>query len=462
MKENSRSVNPPRVLAIAGSDSGGGAGIEADIKTFSALGVHGMAAVTAITAQNTKGVAGVFPIAASFVVSQIEVVYEDIGIDAVKIGMLYDAEIIRAISSFLKLRKIEKIVVDPVMVSKSHARLLQTDAVEALKESLLPIATIVTPNADEARVLTNVKKIVNVEQARIAARKIARFGPKIVIVKGGHLREREESVDTVYYAESGRFEYLRSPRLKTQNTHGTGCVFSSAIAGGLAKGYKPSVALDLAKIFVTNAIKNSLNIGHGHGPINPTGEVVKSAQRFEVLSNLTTAVKIIESNGPEIAKLIPELRTNIGMAIENASSFEDIAAIPGRITAISPQSVRAAAPPEFGASRHIANSILAALNFDASSRAAMNIRYDPKIIDLAERTGLVVASYDRSKEPERIKRKEGASTFWGASSAIAHSTQFPDLIYHKGDFGKEPMIVLLGSDAISLVERAVKLGAMLR
>lgn len=454
-------MNPPRVLTIAGSDSGGGAGIEADIKTFAALGVHGMAAVTAITAQNTKSVTGVFPVAARFVVSQVEAVCEDIGIDAVKIGMLYDAEIINSISSFLKLRKIGKIVVDPVMVSKSNATLLQMDAVEALKESLLPIATIVTPNADEAKVLTDVKKIVNVEQARSAAKKIARFGPKIVVVKGGHLRDRDESVDTVYYAESGRFEYLRSPRLRTQNTHGTGCVFSSAIAGGLAKGYNSSVALNLAKLFVTNAIKNSLSIGHGHGPVNPTGELVKSAQRLEVLSNLTTAVKIIESNGREIAKLIPELRTNIGMAIENASSFEDIAAIPGRITAISQQVVRAAAPPEFGASRHIANSILAALNFNNSSRAAMNIKYDPKIIDVAERSGLVVASYDRSKEPKRIKREEGSSTFWGASSAIARSTQFPDLIYHKGDFGKEPMIVLLGRDAVSLAESAVKLGAML-
>ncbi|MCL4518801.1 MAG: bifunctional hydroxymethylpyrimidine kinase/phosphomethylpyrimidine kinase [Thaumarchaeota archaeon] len=452
----------PRALTIAGSDSGGGAGIQADLKTFAALGVHGMSAITAVTAQNTRSVAGVFPLPSSFVAAQIESVYEDIGFDAVKTGMLYDSEIIKSVARFLKRKGFENIVVDPVMVSKSRARLLRGEAIIALKEALLPLAMVVTPNADEALELTDLKRIKSTEEARSAARKISEFGPRIVVVKGGHLDDSESSVDVVYYSEERAFEYLRSPRIKTTNTHGTGCVFSSAIAAELAKGNSAPGSLRAAKEFVTSAIRNSLKIGSGHGPVNPTGEVLSSARRFTVLSNLGEAVKIIESNGSVISRLIPELRTNIGMALEEAKDYSDVAAIPGRITALSQTSVRAAAPPEFGASRHVANSILAAMNFDRGSRAAMNIRYDPEIIEKAKGLGLVVSPYDRRKEPSRIKRKEGSSTFWGATTAIANSPKFPDLIYHKGDFGKEPMIVLLGKDAISLAKLAVRLGGQLR
>lgn len=458
--EIAEDIHPPCVLTVAGSDSGGGAGVQADIKAFAALGVHGMAAVTALTAQNTRSVSGVLPVSPEFVVSQMQAVYTDIGIDATKTGMLHDSDIILAVSKFLKSNGLRNIVVDPVMVSKSQARLLQVSALKALKENLLPLATIVTPNAEEARELVNTTRITRVEHAKSAAREIAELGPSIVVVKGGHLHESKESVDVVYYKETEQFEYLKSPRLKTKNTHGTGCVFSSAIAAELAKGRKPTDALRLAKTFVTDSIKHSVNVGRGSGPVNPVGNVYELAQRFEVLSNLTMAVNILESNGSKISRLIPELRTNIGMAIENPTSFEDIAAIPGRITSISLERVRAVACPEFGASRHIANSILAALKFNHKIRAAMNIKYDPEILSASKRLGLVVASYDRNKEPKSIKRREGSSTFWGAHTAISGSRQFPDLIYHKGDFGKEPMIVLFGPDAVSVAQTAAKLGEM--
>ena len=461
MKKSVRDqTKQPRALTIAGSDSGGGAGIQADLKTFAALGVHGMSAITALTAQNTRQVTSIFPVPPDFVLAQIDAVYSDIGVEAVKTGMLYGAEIIHSVAQYLRKHKPQNLVVDPVMVSKSGFALLQRNAVQALKHDLFPLADIITPNAEEAGILSGSGKIRSVKQASSVAEKLTSLGPQVVVVKGGHLDQGRESVDVVYSRKSGEFSYLRSSRIKTKDTHGTGCVFASAIAAELAKGRRIEQALDTAKIFVTDAIKYSLRVGRGSGPVNPTGLLVDHAQRYAVLSNLSEAVKILEENGSSISKLIPELRTNIGMALEGAKRYEDIAAVPGRITSLPGGRVRAVAPPEFGASRHIANSILAALQFNPDSRAAMNIRYEEKLVGLCKKIGLVVSSYDRSKEPADVKKKEGSSTFWGATTAIADSRVFPDAIYHRGDFGKEPMIVLLGRDAVSVALKAVKLGAI--
>jgi hydroxymethylpyrimidine/phosphomethylpyrimidine kinase len=253
----------PVALTIAGSDSGGGAGIQADLKTFAALGVYGTSALTAITAQNTVGVTGIHEIPIEMVAAQIEAVISDIGTDAVKTGMLSSSAIIETVARELAHFRVDRLVVDPVIVAKSGDRLLREEAVDALRRSLLPLATVVTPNIPEAEALTGMK-IESGDDARRAAEKIVGMRAKAVVVKGGHLPG--PPVDLFY--DGREFREFSAPRIETRNTHGTGCTFASAIAAGLAKGMEVVDAVAEAKEYVTGAIRCSLNLGEGHGPLN--------------------------------------------------------------------------------------------------------------------------------------------------------------------------------------------------
>ncbi|MGH2639300.1 MAG: thiamine-phosphate synthase family protein, partial [Rhabdochlamydiaceae bacterium] len=190
-------------------------------------------------------------------------------------------------------------------------------------------------------------------------------------------------------------------------------------------------------------------------------EISTLAEKFRVYDNIKKAIEILESDGPNVTDLIPESRSNIGMALEGAKTYDDVIAVSGRITSLYGKRVKAAAGPEFGASRHVANMILASLRYDKTIRSAMNIRYDPKVLDACNKLGLITASYDRKLEPTETKNKEGATTFWGAEQAILKSKRFPDVIYHLGDFGKEPMVVLLGNDAVSVAETALKIAKIM-
>jgi hydroxymethylpyrimidine/phosphomethylpyrimidine kinase len=256
-----------KVLTIAGSDSGGGAGIQADLKTFAARGVYGMSALTAITAQNTVGVQGVFELPAEFVGQQIDSVMIDIGADAWKTGMLSNAEIIRVVADRARRYEVERLVIDPVMVAKSGDPLLREEAREALIEELIPLAYVITPNHHEAQVLAGLK-ISTVNDMRDAAAVIHKMGARNVVVKGGHLLESERAIDVLYDGED--FIEFAAPRVATQNTHGTGCTFASAIAAELAKGHTVHEAVRIAKEYLTAALRAAvdLHIGEGHGPLN--------------------------------------------------------------------------------------------------------------------------------------------------------------------------------------------------
>ena len=255
-------VKIPRVLVIAGSDSSGGAGIQADMKTVSALGAFAMTAIAALTAQNTTGVYGVLEIEPKFVVQQIEVCVGDIGCDAVKTGMLANAGIIDAVAA--AIRGLGPLVVDPVMIAKSGVRLLAPDAIAVLKMKLLPLATVVTPNLHEAGALTG-REIKTLQQMKEAARAIRDLGPKNVVVKGGHL----ESIAADVLYDGRNFTEFRAERVKTKNTHGTGCIFASAIAAGLAHKKTVEESVAAAKDFITATIRAGLAIGKGYGPANP-------------------------------------------------------------------------------------------------------------------------------------------------------------------------------------------------
>jgi hydroxymethylpyrimidine/phosphomethylpyrimidine kinase len=254
-----------KALTIAGSDSGGGAGIQADLKTFQELGVFGTTALTALTAQNTLGVQGVFPQRLEVIEQQLNSVLSDIGTDAVKTGMLFSAEIIKLVSIMLQKYAVKNIVVDPVMIAKGGAELLQEEAVVALKKYLLPIATVITPNLPEACKLLNRQTINSVEEMERAAIDLAEYGPTYIVVKGGHLTNNR-SVDVLYDGTS--FTYFDQERIETKHTHGTGCTFAAAITAELAKGKDIKEAVTTAKAFITAAIANGLSIGGGIGPTN--------------------------------------------------------------------------------------------------------------------------------------------------------------------------------------------------
>jgi hydroxymethylpyrimidine/phosphomethylpyrimidine kinase len=266
-------VRIPRVLIIAGSDSSGGAGIQADLKTVSALGTFGMTAITALTAQNTTGVSGVLEIDPKFVVAQIEACVTDIGCDAVKTGMLSSTGIIEAVAAALSGLKLAPLVIDPVMIAKSGAPLLKADAVGVLKAKLLPLATVVTPNLHEAGALTG-HEIKTLAQMKQAAQLIFDLGPRNVVVKGGHLPN--VAADLLY--DGREFVEFRGERMDTRNTHGTGCIFASAIAASLAKGKTVRESVATAKQFITAAIRAGLAIGKGCGPANPMAMLQQPAE----------------------------------------------------------------------------------------------------------------------------------------------------------------------------------------
>jgi hydroxymethylpyrimidine/phosphomethylpyrimidine kinase len=253
-----------KALTIAGSDSGGGAGIQADLKTFQELNVFGMSAITAVTAQNTLGVHGVYPLSVEAVVNQIESIGNDLGTNAIKTGMLFSSDIIQAVSECIKKFQWENVVVDPVMIAKGGASLLQNEAVTAMKENLLPLAMVITPNIPEAEVLADMS-IRSMDDRLEAAKRLHQLGAKHVVIKGGH-DVGKELVDLLYDGEE--FTYFSGKRMPTKNTHGTGCTFAAALTAELAKGNSVKHAVETAKNFIQAAIEDDLEIGNGHGPTN--------------------------------------------------------------------------------------------------------------------------------------------------------------------------------------------------
>ncbi len=258
----------PKVLTIAGSDSGGGAGIQADIKAISANGCYAASVITAVTAQNTLGVHAIHPLPVDFICAQLDAVLTDIGADAIKVGMLFSAAIVEAVADRLACCGVDTVVVDPVMVATSGASLLDRDAVETLKARLLPLATVITPNLPEAEVLLGRKISGDLSAAEEAAAELRRCGTRAVLITGGH-GDGDDAVD-ILAEDDGRIQRFGSPRTATVNTHGTGCTLSSAIAAGLAKGLSPADAVAAAKAYLAGAVAAGadLRIGGGHGPVD--------------------------------------------------------------------------------------------------------------------------------------------------------------------------------------------------
>ena len=443
-----------RVLTIAGSDSGGGAGIQADLKTITVLGGFGMSVITALTAQNTLGVQGVYEVPEDFVEKQFDSVATDIGIDAAKTGMLANSKIIRVVSKKLRQYGINKLVVDPVMVAKGGAPLIVNEAKKSLIEELLPLALIITPNIPEAEELAKIK-VSSIDDMKKSAEIICGLGAKNVVVKGGHLAGNP--VDILY--DGKNFHEFTSEKIDTKNTHGTGCTFSAAIATKLAEGKSVFEAVKTAKEYTTTAIRFSLNIGSGHGPTNHLAHVLQESERYNCIQKLKAALQRL--NAEKCGNIIPEVQSNLGYALPYANKAEDIAAIPGRIIRIG-EKTGTLCDLAFGASSHIADIILSAVKYNADYRCAMNIRFSEDIINICMSLGFDVDNFDRSDEPDDTKFKEGYSLKWGIDSVLSKRNSIPDIIFDRGDLGKEPMIRVIGKKPADVVDKVLSISKRLK
>ena len=437
-----------RVLTIAGSDSGGGAGIQADLKAITLLGEYGMSVVTALTAQNTLGVQAIHEVPSRFVEDQIDSVLSDIGADAVKTGMLANGEIIEVVARKIKQYRVRKVVVDPVMVAKSGDLLLRKEAQDRLIKRLIPLATVITPNLPEASALTGMN-VRSTEEMMKAARRIHQMGAKNVVVKGGHLRGT--AIDILY--DGKRYHEIEEERIETSNTHGTGCTFASAIATLLAKGSPVPDAVRGAKTFITLAIRAGLKLGKGVGPTNPFAYVLREMERYRVVQELKRAMAVLKEK--RVGHLVPEVSSNLGYALPDAEGPEDVAAFPGRIVRLR-DSIATLGDPEFGASQHVASIILTLMKVHPEYCSAMNIRYSKERVALLKKRGFRVASFNRRGEPKGVKEKEGSSLEWGVGEVLKKGGDVPDFIYDEGGVGKEPMIRVLGRDPQEVVKKILK------
>ena len=438
-----------RILTIAGSDSGGGAGIQADLKTITVLGGFGMSVITALTAQNTVGVSGIQAVPPAFIEQQLDAVLSDIGADAAKTGMLFNTEIIEVVAHKLSAYGIERLVVDPVMVAKGGDVLLKAEAREALISKLIPMAFMVTPNIPEAEVLAKKSIRTEVEMQEVA-RTIHAMGARYVLVKGGHLEG--PAADTFY--DGREFVAFSKERVKTPHTHGTGCIYSAAIATYLGMGMPVRMAVEKAKDFIHEAIRFGLPLGEGYGPANPSARFVREQERCEILEALKENVDRLRAAG--VGGLVPEVQSNLGYALPFAETYQDVAAFPGRLVRIG-QNLIAVEAPAFGASRHIATIILTAMGHDPGFRSAMNLRFSETLVERCKALGWKVSSFDRRDEPKAVKEKEGSSLEWGTQKVLSGEGEVPDIIYDRGDVGKEPMIRVLGRTPYEVVDKVLQL-----
>ncbi len=436
------------LLSIAGSDPSAGAGSQQDLKVATLTGVYGLTVITAITAQNSQGVQRWEPLAPDLVAAQLTSILSDIRVDAVKIGMLATAAIVRTVAAALR-QVAAPIVLDPVLAASDGAILLEEAGIQVLKEELLPLTTVLTPNLAEAGLLLQ-RQITDVPGMAAAAQDLLRLGPQAVLIKGGHLAG--PPVDVL--ADGHNLYHLPGERLPAPHTHGTGCALAAALAAHLAQGRSLPEAVNQARTLVAEAIRWGLPLGSGRGPVHTAAAFLREQERWAVLQALAAAAARLQAN--DITDLIPEVQSNLGYATIYPRGPEDVAAFPGRLLR-TPQGLLIPREPAFGASRHIAAIILTANRLHPQIRAAMNIRFFEKVEVLAPLLHLQVAHFDRSQEPPEVKAREGSTLAWGVASVLDPGEPPPDLIYDRGEWGKEAMIRVLGNNPMDVVTKVLAL-----
>jgi hydroxymethylpyrimidine/phosphomethylpyrimidine kinase len=438
-----------KVLTIAASDSGGGAGVQADLKTILSLGGYGMSVVTAVAAQNSVGIQGMVVMDPDFVALQLDSVLGDIGADCVKTGALVNAEIVKVVAGKIQKYAVDRIVVDPVLLSKRGTVLLDDAGRKALIKELFPCTYLLTPNIPEAQVLAG-QKISSVADMKKAAKKLQKMGPRYVLVKGGHLEE--SPVDVLH--DGARDYEFSTRRVHTQHTHGTGCTLASAIATLLARGYPLMECIDEAKRYLYRALRFSLSMGRGTGTVNHYASITREIARSQVMEELDKAIERLKRLN--VGRLIPEVQSNMAYAIPFAESVQDVACFPGLIIRVG-NTIETVSSPRFGTSNQINHLVLAAMEYDPERRAAMRIMYSESLVKRMRSLGFVVAEFDRSRTPPDLEKEEGSTLAWGVLDVIEDLGKVPDAIFDKGAVGKVPLIRIFGKDPRSIVDLIAKL-----
>jgi hydroxymethylpyrimidine kinase/phosphomethylpyrimidine kinase len=439
-----------RILTIAGSDTGGGAGIQADLQTIVTLGGHGMSVITALTAQNSLGVQAVYPILLTFIEAQIDAVLSDIGADAAKTGMLCNGAMVRLVAEKIKHYGVDNLVVDPVMAATDGTPLLDEEGRDVLRRELLPLTSLVTPNLPEAATLAGMEVRTRGEMKK-AAKRIHEYGAGAVLIKGGHLKG--DPVDCLF--DGSGFTEFRSERIALSDVHGTGCVLSAAIATELAKGTSLQEAVQRGREVTIMSIKAAATIGTGRRFAHPHAFGALEGERYRVIEALGKALAQLKGERG-IGHIIPEVSSNLGYALPFAQTKGDVSAFPGRIIRVR-DTITTINAPAFGASQHIASIILTIMRHDSSHRSAMNIRYSPGILQACKKGGFSILGFDRGKEPQEVTEKEGRSLAWGVEQVLAGAREVPDAIYDEGGWGKEPMIRILGRDPGEVIRKAIEI-----
>jgi len=418
------------VLSIGGSDPSSGAGIQSDIKTFENHGVYGFTVITAITSQNTKKISKILPISSKIIKSQLESVLSDFQIDSIKIGMMYNSSIIKAVHVMIKNQKCP-IVVDPIIESTTKAILLKKSAITDYKKMIIPLATIITPNKRESKILSGCSKVDD------AARGLQELGARNVIITG--YRESERVIED-FVMESDSNYILKGKKIKMIN-HGSGCNYSASITASLARKKSIHEAANIAKEYVYQSIKNSKDLGKGIK--------ITYKKNSEIQKQLSLSI-IDFQNIKNISKFIPECQTNFVFSKNKPKNIKNVLGISGRLVK-SGNSVIQAGDLVFGGSQHVATALIEVSKKFPDIRSAINIKYEPKLITKAKKRKMSVLTYNRKKESKNSKLKENSSISWGVSSCL--KSEMPDIIYHKGDLGKEPMIIVFGNTPTEVVKK---------
>ena len=429
------------ILSIGGSDPSSGAGIQSDIKTFSSFNIHALTVITAITGQNTIHFGMVEPVSKEILENQIQTVISDFKIDGIKIGMVYNSQIIKVIYQQLKKLKIP-IIVDPIIKSTTGGILLKNSALKDFQKFIMPLATIITPNEFEARIISNMKTDSKISPKKMAE-KIQEMGSKNVVITG--IKTKNNKISD-FVLEKNKNYFISGEKIINTN-HGSGDNYSAAVIFALVKKKNIEKALRFAKQITQESIRNSKKIGKGI----PITDIKKHDNiKIELIRAINEFVKI-----KNIYKNIPECQTNFVFSKQNPKLTKDILGINGRIVKVGKQ-VLVAGNLEYGGSKHVATALLVMNKKSPEICSAINIKYQNNIISKIKKSKLITSSYDRSKEPKITKIKK-SSIGWGIENAINNSKKVPDIIYHKGDFGKEPMIIVFGKTPNDVLNKILKI-----
>ena len=427
------------LLSIGGSDPSSGAGIQSDIKTFSKLNVHGLSVITAITGQNTSNFGMVESVSKNILENQLESVLTDFKIDGIKIGMVYNSEIIKTIHHYLKKTKIP-IIVDPVIKSTTGGMLIEKSAIVDFKKFIIPLATIITPNKFEAEILTKMK-INSKNTPEKIAKRIQVMGAKNVVITGVEIKNEKISD---FVLEKNKKYYIVDEEISKIN-RGSGCIHSASVLYSIVKNKNIKKSLEFAKKSTLNSIKNSKKIGKGIVITN-----MEESNETKLLNSINKFTEI-----KNIYKNIPECQTNFVYSKQKPKSIKEILGISGRIVK-SGEKVIVAGDLAYGGSKHVATALLTVNKKYSKIQSAINLKYKNETITKIKKLKLTTYDYDRNHEPKNVKNK-GSTIEWGIKNAIKNSKKPPDIIYHKGDFGKEPMIIVFAETPDIVVKKILKI-----